>query len=230
MSQKSRNEINEECDRLDRQCSLRVCLAASIQFLQIILFWWRELKTMISLFAVNRRKCSVFDSLQKSQRVRFKQQQLTWLDSWTSSKDAEKTWSIWNVNWIRDIKNWKTASACVARCETNEWRLSDDDQKSTIETVEEKQTTGNEHNSEAHIILVSLRSEFFEFSTSNFNHSFFICFWDTMFLIDLNFVQFYKDFVKVDLIDKRSLMTLFNDIFVIRRKEYTSTTFKFSSE
>ncbi len=51
-----------------------------------------------------------------------------------------------------------------------------------------------------------------------------------MILIDLNFIQFYKDFVKVDLTDKRSSMTLPDDISVIRREKYTSTTSRFSSK
>ena len=77
---------------------------------------------------------------------------------------------------------------------------------------------------------MSFHSKRLEFSTSDFTHSFFICIWDTITLIDLDFIHFYEFLNKANLTNKRSLITFVNNVFVICEEKYTSTISKFNDE
>ena len=85
-----------------------------------------------------------------------------------------------------------------------------------------------EHNSKAHIILISPHFKRLRFSISDFTQSFFICIWDIITLINLNFIQFYQSLIKVDLIDKRLLITSIDDVLVICEKGYIFTVSRFN--
>ena len=72
--------------------------------------------------------------------------------------------------------------------------------------------------------------EHFEFSISNFTYSFCIYIESTMTLINLDFIQFYRSFIKIDLTDKQLSMASINDVFVVYEKKYVFTIFRFSNE
>lgn len=89
----------------------------------------------------------------------------------------------------------------------------------SLEIVRTRQRR-REYDSEVHIILVSFDSLSYLDFQFQATYSFCIYIYDAMSLINLNFIQFYRLLVKVDLIDKRSSTTSIDDVFVICENKY----------
>lgn len=143
-----------------------------------------------------------------------------------------RVWCKWIKikQWWSEISNWGSWRKVNSRC----WNKKDTTvvMSSAAHLLQRRQTQQHccEHDSKAHIILVSFCFKCLEFSTSNFTYSFFLCIWDTMTLIDLNFIQFYQSLIKVNWADKTLLITSVSDVLIICEKRYAATVSKFSNK